>query len=117
EVTAEVLRLDDYLPPLKNLSLVKADTEGAELMVFRGGEKVIRQHLPTVICEINPWYLEGFGIRLSDLTGFFFDMGYRLYFYEKGYLREVPVDQVVEDNYVFVHPSREDRLARLFRRS
>jgi FkbM family methyltransferase len=113
DVTAEVVALDDFLPDVKELSLVKCDIEGAELLCFRGAERLINKHLPTVICEINPWFLEGFGIKLEELLGFFDERGYRLYRYvgDSGSrrLREVYADEVEEDNFVFIHPSRLGR--------
>ena len=116
DVTCEVVALDEFLPRVERLSLVKCDVEGAELLAFRGAARLIGEHLPTVICEINPWFLEGFQIRLEELLGFFFGRGYKLYHYRqggagRGRLREVRPEDVVEDNYVFVHPSRADRLA------
>lgn len=117
DVTAEVVALDEFLPEVEQLSLIKCDIEGAELLAFRGAEKMIDEHLPSVICEINPWFLEGFGIRLEELTGFFFDRGYKLYHYRnkegRGRLREIKLDEVVEDNYIFIHPSRRERFASL----
>ncbi len=117
EVWCETIALDEFLPPLKDLSLIKCDIEGAELFAFRGGQKIIEQHYPSVICEINPWYLEGFGIRLEELTQFFFMLGYSLYRYEtvadQKWLRLTQVEEVVEDNYVFIHPSRRDRFVSL----
>jgi FkbM family methyltransferase len=119
EVTAEIVRLDDFLSDIVDLPIVKADIEGAELLCFRGAEKLFSKHLPTTICEINPWFLEGFGIRLEELTGFFFDRGYKLYFYEskaaRKLLREVSAQDIVEDNYVFLHPSRAERFAGLLK--
>jgi FkbM family methyltransferase len=110
EVTCEVVKLDDFLPEIDDLSLIKCDIEGAELFAFRGAREIITRHLPTVICEINPWFLEGFGVRLEELIGFFLDYGYRLYHYRltngKGQLKPVALQQVVEDNYVFIHPTR-----------
>ncbi len=117
DVTAEVVALDQFLPKLERLSLIKCDIEGAELLAFRGAEKMIDEHSPTVICEINPWFLEGFGIRLEELTGFFFDKGYKLYHYRtdggRGRLREVKAEEVAEDNYIFIHPSRRERFSSL----
>jgi len=107
-VDCDVVALDAFLPPLKNVSLIKSDIEGAELLAFRGAAGIIDQHRPTVICEINPWFLDGFGLRLDDLVGLFTDRGYRLYRYtpEKRLQRIDALTQIVEDNYVFIHPSR-----------
>jgi FkbM family methyltransferase len=119
EVAAAIVRLDDFLPEIKELPMIKADIEGAELLCFRGAEKLISKHLPTVICEINPWFLEGFNIKLEELTGFFFEKGYKLYFYTekdgKKILQETAVENVVEDNFVFLHPSRAERFSELLK--
>jgi FkbM family methyltransferase len=117
DVTAEVVALDEFLPEVGRLSLVKCDIEGAELLAFRGAERMIGRHLPTVICEINPWFLEGFKIKLEELLDFFRERGYGLYHYRheegRGRLREVAPAEVEEDNYVFIHPSRLERFAAL----
>jgi FkbM family methyltransferase len=117
EVTCEVVALDEFLPSVENLSLIKIDVEGAELFAFRGAEKLISKHLPSVICEINPWYLKGFGVQLDELTDFFFDKGYKIYTYqnegENKFMREVKVEEVVEDNYTFIHPTRLKRFSAL----
>jgi FkbM family methyltransferase len=110
QVAAEVIRLDDFLPSIDDLSFVKIDVEGAELFTFRGGEATIATHHPTVLCEINPWYLEGFGAKVGDLTGFFLSKGYDLYRYEQKKLIATAPSDVVERNYLFLHPSRAGRL-------
>jgi FkbM family methyltransferase len=113
DVEGEVIALDDFLPESEPVSLIKCDIEGAELYAFRGAEALIDRQLPTVICEINPWYLEGFGIRLDELTGFFFGKGYVIYHYRNDEgarrLRAVEVSEIAEDNYIFIHPSRRER--------
>lgn len=117
DIKAEVISIDEYLPSVERLSLIKCDIEGAELFAFRGAERMIDQHLPSVICEINPWYLEGFGIRLDELTGFFFAKGYEIFRYRndnvRGRLYPVKVSEVEEENYTFIHPSRRERFAAL----
>ena len=108
-VECDVVSLDDYLPPLTRLSLIKCDIEGAELLALHGAVRLVDQHHPTVICEINPWFLDGFGIRLEDLVTFFTDRGYGFYRYTDGkQLVRVPsLETVNEDNYVFIHPDRQ----------
>jgi FkbM family methyltransferase len=121
EVWSEVVALDEFLPRLSELSFIKCDIEGAELFAFRGAQKTIEAHCPSVVCEINPWFLEGFGLEVRDLTAFFFAREYALYRYEvaggRGMLRPCAEADVVEDNYVFLHPRRRDRFASLLTRS
>jgi FkbM family methyltransferase len=111
-VDCEVVSLDDVLPDVPEISLIKCDIEGAELLAFRGAERTFARHKPTVICEINPWFLEGFGIGLGELIGFFTDRGYGLYRYDDRGRSLRPVDDpatVDEDNYVFIHAERLER--------
>ena len=115
KIPAEIIVLDDYLPPLDDVTFVKIDVEGAEPLALRGAEKLIDKHLPTVLIEINPWYLQGFGLSTADLTTFFFGKGYALYRFDDDSrrLRKVSAEDIVEDNYVFVHPKRAAQLAEL----
>jgi FkbM family methyltransferase len=110
-VACEIVALDEFLSPMSRLSLVKADIEGAELSALRGAERLIDEHHPTVICEINPWFLDGFGLGESDLLGFFADKGYGIYQYLAGKLHQPR--EIEEDNYLFVHPTRLAALADL----
>jgi FkbM family methyltransferase len=114
-VECEVVRLDDFLDRSVEIPLIKCDIEGAELMAFRGAAATIDRCQPTVICEINPWYLEGFGSRLSELLQFFADRQYQLYFFDDKRKHLVPrgEDNVVEDNYLFLHPRWRHRFASL----
>lgn len=117
-IDAEVVALDDCLPQLAEVSLIKCDIEGGELHAFRGAAELIALNHPTVICEINPWFLDGLGIRLAELTGFFAAKGYSLYSYDDARRRldrVTDLDQVVEDNYVFLHPDKRSRLSGFLR--
>jgi FkbM family methyltransferase len=116
EVTCEVVPLDEELSQVDEIALIKADIEGMELFAFRGAQRIIERDVPTVISEINPWFLDGFGISVDDLLAFFSSRGYDLYRWNEPSrrLRTVTApEEVVEDNYVFVHPRRADRLADL----
>lgn len=118
EVTCEVVALDEFLPSLTNVTFLKCDIEGAELFAFRGAEATIDRHHPTVVCEIYPWCLEGFGYTLDDLVGFFAAKGYTLHRYERPGRALVPVASVrdiEQGNYLFIHPDRRERLAEFFR--
>jgi FkbM family methyltransferase len=114
-VQCEIVRVDDFLPQLPNLSLIKADVEGAELFAFQGAENHIKSQLPTVICEINPWFLDGFKVKLENLTDFFFEKGYKMFFYKEKNLTEVANKDVVEDNYIFIHPTKFSKFAGLIK--
>ena len=110
EVFCEVVRIDDFVPGLTEVSFVKSDIEGADLYALRGAAELLRKHRPLVVCEINPWFLEGYGVTVNDLVGFFSGLEYQLYRYENRHLLVKSAGDVEEDNWVFVHPSRLDRV-------
>ena len=109
-VFCEVVRIDDFVPGLTEVSFVKSDVEGADLYALRGAAELLRKHRPLVVCEINPWFLEGYGLSVNDLVGFFSGLEYQLYRYENRHLLVKSAGDVEEDNWVFVHPSRLDRV-------
>jgi len=106
EINCDCIVIDDFLPPLDNISFIKCDTEGADYFALRGAHRLIERNLPVVVAEINPWFLEGFGIKLGDFVGMFGEMGYKVYRYVDGRLIRTPVERIEEDNWVFVHDER-----------
>jgi FkbM family methyltransferase len=124
EVMCDVVALDDFLPDLGNVSLLKSDIEGADLLALQGAARLIERHHPTILCEIEPWFLEGFGIQPRALGDFFREHDYDMYHYDvvdgKGALALTTIDGLgtfSSHNYVLVHPSRRDRLAALLDRA
>jgi FkbM family methyltransferase len=119
DVEARVVTLDEEIGAQQQLTLIKCDIEGAEPLAFRGGAKLIAATLPTVIVEINPWYLEGFGFKLSDLLDPFRCLGYELFHIEETSegirLKKMVSEIVVEDNYILIHPSRMERFRELLK--
>ncbi len=111
-VECEIVRIDDIVPDDVDISFIKADVEGAELSAFRGAVATIERCHPIVLAEINAWFLKGFGVQLEDLTSFFSSRGYRAYRYDEqsGRIVTAEFSDDIEDNYLFVHPSRQARL-------
>jgi FkbM family methyltransferase len=56
EITVDMVRLDDVLPPGYDLRLIKIDVEGAELEVLRGAIGIVERCRPYIIFEHgNGW--------------------------------------------------------------
>lgn len=116
QIDCPVVVLDDELKGLKSLSFLKIDIEGAEVFAFRGAMGLIRQFHPTVLIEINPWFLDGFQLTMNDLTGPFRDLGYKVYRYDpkrKKLDHVADESTIVEYNYFFIHPDYLGRFSEL----
>lgn len=86
---------------VERLDFVKADVEGAELRVLRGGEATIERCRPKLLLEIEQRHVERFGYRAEDIVTWLADRGYRMNVWRQGGWREVPrIDPAVR-NYLF----------------
>lgn len=110
-VQVEIVTIDSLVAGDRDISFMKLDIEGAELFALRGADRLIRQCRPVIVMEVNPWFLEGFGISVDEVFDHLEGLGYVGGRYENGELQEVGRAEVVEANYVFVHPDRPIRKA------
>ena len=93
----EMLRLDDWLDknyadPI-DLDFLKVDTEGADALVLRGAEKVIRRCRPVVIVESVPRFEARFGLSEGAPMKYLEELG------------AVRVAEIWRD-YIYVFPPR-----------
>jgi FkbM family methyltransferase len=111
EVECEVVRLDDVDLP-GDVSFLKCDIEGAELAALRGAVGVLERHAPTLLLEVNPWFLEGYGLGVRDVLRFLAERDYAPHRLDGGRLVPVPVAEA-SGNLVFPSPRRVERVAAL----
>jgi FkbM family methyltransferase len=52
-----LVSLDEYFEASDRIALLKIDVEGAELGVFRGAERILRQHAPLLVFECENRHL------------------------------------------------------------
>ena len=57
---------------------IKIDTEGAELLVLRGGLNTLRVHRPVILSELADQYLRAFKCTSADVVHFLRDEGYKV---------------------------------------
>jgi FkbM family methyltransferase len=56
-LSVPLVSLDDYFGANDKVALLKIDVEGAELGVFRGAERILRQHAPLLVFECENRHL------------------------------------------------------------
>ena len=78
-LTVATTTLDEYFlrSPLRPVRFIKADIQGHEHACFVGGERLLGEDRPTVLCESEDYELERVRSYLSslDYNGFFFVRG------------------------------------------
>lgn len=76
-----VTRLDTYARErgLQRCDVIKADIEGFELKLLRGGEGFIREHMPVIYGEFNSEHLQRLGGAFADVAELVGGWGYSVY--------------------------------------
>jgi len=99
EITVEVSTFDNFLkkhPEIKDVGLVKMDTEGAEDLVIKGMSQTIQKHRPIIITEVL------FGKTEDELENLFQDKDYLFFNHikSKNKLEKTPYISRNDDNGV-----------------
>ena len=80
--TVSCTTLDDYVLDrrITHIDLIKADVEGAELMVLVGARKTLENLRPgLILVEADEGYCRSLGYSTRDLKAFLQSLGYQLY--------------------------------------
>ena len=94
----------------RHAETVRSLQPAAELFALRGMQQTLEKFRPTVLIEIEPEFLGGFGIKEADLTTFFADAGYKAYLYDSGTdrLQEHSAGKpYCSSNYILIHKDKE----------
>ena len=87
-------------------SVIKCDVEGAELLVFQGGVKILAEHQPVILVELLRKWARQFGYHPNEVLELLSALGYRAYTLDASGL--LPCAQIHEEtretNFVFLHP-------------
>jgi FkbM family methyltransferase len=70
EITISVDKLDNVIPNDTKIDFIKVDVEGAELLVLRGGEQLLKKSKPMVLFEHEPDLARKFGTTTEQLYEF-----------------------------------------------
>lgn len=108
ELEVEVETLDGLCARtgLPGLDFVKADVEGAELLVLRGGSAVLTAHRPTLLLEIEERHTRKYGYGAHEIVAELGALGYAPHRWVDDGWREVAACTADCRNYLFLHPSR-----------
>lgn len=111
KVTSKVKKLDKFAQNLP-VDFIKCDVEGAELLVFNGGEKILKKNKPIIFTELlRKWSLR-FNYHPQDVIKLFKNLGYGCYIIFKDKLLEIDIidENTVETNFFFLHKEKHKKL-------
>jgi FkbM family methyltransferase len=108
EVEVKLETLDRYFlaSGLNRLELIKADVEGAELLVLQGGSETIAKYRPLIFIELLRKWSKPFGYHPNDVLKLLGEIGYRSYTFDEGRLIpfQVMTEETIQKNFFFAHP-------------
>jgi FkbM family methyltransferase len=108
-ITCFVKKLDNFVKDQNiNIDFIKCDVEGAELLVFKGGSKVIKKDCPIIFTEMLRKWSAKFNYHPNDIISFFQDIGYSCFILTEGKLRifNIVDEDTKETNYFFLHKKK-----------
>jgi FkbM family methyltransferase len=73
-LSVPLVSLDDYFDANDRITLLKIDVEGAELGVFKGAERILRQHAPLLVFECENRHLAPGNV--GDVFSYLAGIGY-----------------------------------------
>jgi FkbM family methyltransferase len=113
-VPSRVLKLDSFVKENGiTIDFIKCDVEGAELLVFKGGIKTLKEQKPIVYTEMLRKWAAKFDYHPNDIINLFASLEYKC-FVISGHKLE-PISIITEDtvatNFVFIHASLQKLMA------
>ena len=102
------IALDSMLDDLPATRLVKIDVEGAELLVFKGMQRLIERDKPFFIFEIDDSFLRELGATADEQCCFLTELGYGLHrIVERGELEPISTPPTDRCNILACPPGPE----------
>jgi FkbM family methyltransferase len=113
EIIIQIETMDQYFESrkLSNLDLIKADVEGAELFVLKGGDQTIRKHKPLIFLELLRKWSKPFGYHPNDVISLLKSYGYDCYTIDNNNL--IPfsfmTEETIQTNFFFADPEKHKK--------
>lgn len=111
-VEVEVTTLDDVAGALLDrTTVVKLDTEGAELLALRGARRLFERARPDFIIELEPEHLERQGASVGEVQALFIDADYEAFTIVEGVLEPLhgPWERPSGDPNIVIRPRERAR--------
>lgn len=117
EIKCHVKKIDDFVKERKlKVDFIKCDVEGAELLVFKGGERVLAEQKPVVFTEMLRKWSAKFDYHPNEIIELFERLGYQCFSIKGEKLANFSKmnDETVETNFFFLHQEKHAEKIRNF---
>ena len=99
-IESEIIKIDDL--EFKNVSFIKVDVEGADLLVLKGAINTIKKFRPIIMIEIEDRYIESYNIKRKDINSFFIELNYQTHYYSSSKLVKCDTYSTKSNNFIFI---------------
>ena len=96
--------IDDFCMEnaINQVNFIKCDTEGSEILIFRGAKDTIKKYQPVILCEVDAGNMSKYGCKPKDLEDFFAVFTYKIFSYRDGVL--ISNEKIIENGNYFFAP-------------
>ncbi len=104
KIQVPLTRLDDFVQSrgLARVDFIKADIEGGELNLLRGGENLLKTFYPRILIEIVDIHCQHFGHAPQDVYRYLVERGYTgRYINDQGALLDLDPRHLPNGNFLF----------------
>jgi len=85
KINVPIEKLDDYViaNKIEKIDFIKMDVEGAEYLVLKGAENVLKNYSPVIMLELQEVHTKYFGYSPEEVINYLGDLNYHLYSVKK----------------------------------
>jgi FkbM family methyltransferase len=113
KLQCDVKTIDDFVQKLQcRVDVIKCDVEGAELLVFQGGLKVLNRDKPVVFSEILRKWSAKFKYDPNEIITLFNNTGYQCFSIKNKVLKRFNAmdENTQESNFFFLHTIKHEKI-------
>jgi len=114
KISVPIKKLDDYViaNKIEKIDFIKIDVEGAELLVLKGAENILKNYSPVIMMELYSDHTKYFGYSPEEVINYMIDFDYHIYEIDKteiGFMNKVNSFRNTS-NYNFLAMKNDDIL-------
>lgn len=113
KLKCKVTTLDKFMQNRREtIDLIKCDVEGAELFVFKGALKTLKECKPIIFTEMLRKWSKKFGYHPDDIINLLSDIGYHCYRYINNKIEKIDsvTSELETTNFFFFHKTKHKKI-------